>query len=78
MIDKRDYKIIQTKNITEETNIDITDQCINVGCKYIIDPQGDITIDYKVGNVLAKILNSEVDMSCIEFLGNLNFDVVFY
>ena len=77
LIDKRDYKIIQTKNITEETNIDITDQCINVGCKYIIDPQGDITIDYKVG-VLAKILNSEVDMSCIEFLGNLNFDVVFY
>lgn len=78
LIDKRDYKIIQTKNMTERTNIDITDQCINVGCKYIIDRQGDIIIDYKIGNILAKILNSEVDMNCIEFLGELNFDVVFY
>lgn len=64
MIDKQNYKIIQTKNMSEETNCDITNECINLGCKYIIDPQGNLFIKYKVGNILAKILNSEVDMDC--------------
>lgn len=78
MIDKQDYKIIQTRNMSEETNWDVTNKCINLGCKYTIDSQGNILIDYKVSNILAKILNSEVDMNCIEFLKNTNFDVEFY
>lgn len=78
LIDKKDYKIIQIKNQTEETSIDVTNQCLHSGCKYIIDSQGNICIQYKLCNILAKILNGEVDIDCIEFLAKAKFDVALY
>lgn len=74
-INKQDHTIIQTKTLVKCVEKDITDECINLGCKYIIDKHGNVIVDYKVGNILVKILNSAFDMDCIKFFADYNFDI---
>ena len=75
LIDKEGHRIIQTQHMTKEMEQDITTECINLGCKYLIDSQGNICVDYKVGNILVKILYNAVDMDCIQFFADHNFEV---
>lgn len=75
VINKTNYTIIQTQNMIGKIEQDITDKCINLGCKYLIDSHGNMFIDYKVGNILTKILNNAVDMDCIKFFADHDFEI---
>ena len=55
----------------------ITNECINLSCEYYIDSSGELRINYKVGNILSKILNNAVDIDCIQFFADNNFEVEF-
>lgn len=75
LIDKENHRIIQTQHMTKEMEQDITTECINLGCKYLIDSQGNICVDYKIGNILSKILDNAVDMDCIQFFADHDFEI---
>lgn len=77
VIDKQNHTIIQTKNIVGEMAQAVTDECINLGCKYLIDSQGNICVDYKIGNILTKILDNAVDMDCIKFFADHDFEIAY-
>lgn len=77
VINKQNHTIVQTKNMVGEMAQDVTDECINLGCKYLIDSQGNMSVDYKIGNILTKILDNAVDMDCIKFFADYDFEIAY-
>lgn len=78
LINKDAYQIIQTQKMSKQIEEDITNKCLNLSCEYHINSLGEMCINYKIGNILSKILNNAVDMDCIQFFADNNFDIEFF
>ena len=78
IIDKPKHKIVYKSDDAESIEQDVTNTCVQLDLEHKFNKQNNIFYNYNIGTILAKILNSEVDTDCIEFLENTNFDVEFY